>query len=323
VRIWCPAGPGSCLYRHARIPVHGGNILGIRNPQSAIRNGFRAKPGLGRYRPCPPRGDGHLPFCTVVIPAYNEGPGVLLTLRSILRSDYPADRFQIVAIDDGSDDDTWSWLARAADESPGRIEALRLPVSRGKRRALWEGFHRSRGEILVTVDSDSILDPRALRRRVARFVTDPRTGAVAGNVRVWNCSRGILPRMLDVGSPYGFEFMPAGQGAVRTVLCAPGALSAHRRSVVLRCLSQWQSQTFRGTGVHIGEDRSPTNLILRDGYHVHFQQDAVVHTRVPASYGRLCGMLLRWAPSNLVETIAMTRFLSGWRGSRGSPRMPC
>ena len=262
-----------------------------------------------RYRPCPECGDNQLPSCTVIVPAYNEGPGVLLTLRSIVRADYPADRLQIIAIDDGSDDDTWLWIARAAEESPSRIETLRLPANRGKRGALCEGFRRSRGEILITADSDSIIEPQALKRLASRFVTDPQTGAVAGNVRVWNRCGGILPHMLDVGFLYSFEFMRASQGAVRTVLCAPGALSAYRRSVVIRCLPQWMAQRFRGRDVRVGEDRSLTNLILRRGHHVHFQQDAVVHTRVPASYRRLCGMLLRWGRSDVVETVAMTRFI--------------
>ena len=51
--------------------------------------------------------DDKLPACTVIVPAYNEGCHVERTIKSLLASDYPADKLQIIAINDGSADDTW------------------------------------------------------------------------------------------------------------------------------------------------------------------------------------------------------------------------
>ena len=51
-----------------------------------------------------------------------------------------------------------------------------------------------------------------------------------------------------------------------------------------------------------------TNLILREGYYVRFQQNAMVYTNVPTNYTTLCKMFLRWARSNIRETLVMCRF---------------
>ena len=132
---------------------------------------------------------------------------------------------------------------------------------------------------------------------------------MAGNVRVLNRDQGLIPKMIDVVFVYSFDFMRASQSMVRTVMCTPGALAAYRKSVVTEVLKEWMGQTFCGRPANIGEDRAMTNLILRQGFDVVFQQNARVYTEVPVRYLPLCKMYLRWARSNIRETIAMTRFI--------------
>ena len=262
-----------------------------------------------KYRPTEGCDDAALPTCTVIVPAYNEGRMVLTTLESVLQSDYPADKLQIIAVDDGSKDDTWTWMEKAAMESNGRIEAVRMPQNGGKRKALYEGFIRSSADVLVTIDSDSLVDPETIRCLVSPFVKDTNVGAVAGNVVVLNRQKDLIPRMLEVSFAYSFEFLRASQSEVNTVFCTPGALSAYRRSAVMPVLDGWMKQTFFGRPAKIGEDRAMTNAILRSGYHVTFQSNAVVYTNVPVHYKGLCKMFLRWARSNVRETLVMASFI--------------
>jgi hyaluronan synthase len=132
---------------------------------------------------------------------------------------------------------------------------------------------------------------------------------VAGNVRVLNTAAGIIPKMLDVSFTFSFDFIRASQSRVNTVMTTPGALSAYRRSVVAPVLRHWLHQTFFGQPANIGEDRALTNLILKLGYHVHFARNAVVYTQVPTAYVGLAKMFLRWARSNVRETIVMAGFI--------------
>ncbi len=261
------------------------------------------------YKPVPECAVGELPSLTVVIPAYNEGRQVADTMFSVAASDYPADKLQIIAVDDGSQDDTWLWMQRANAEMPGRFTLIRQPRNMGKRHALYEGFRQSVGEFLVTIDSDSMIEPPTLRRLVSPMVKDQVVGGVGGNVRVLNMKAGLIPRMMEVAFTFGFDFLRASHSRVNTVMCTPGALSAYRKSAVMPVLDQWLNETWLGKPYRIGEDRYLTNLILRQGYHVLFQSNAMVFTNVPVKYKGLVKMLMRWARSDIRESIDMNGFL--------------
>ena len=262
-----------------------------------------------RYESVPAVADEELPECTVIVPAYNEGKGVLRALESILKSDYPAEKLEIIAVDDGSRDDTWEWISRCAEESKGRIHAVRVNPNRGKRNAIYQGLRLSHNEIFVTVDSDSVVLPSSLRELVSPFARDPKLGGVAGNIRVRNLEDGAVPRMLDVNFAFSFDFIRSAQSVIRSVMCTPGALSAYRRSLVEPFLDEWRTQTFLGQPSNIGEDRAITNLLLREGHDVIFQGKAVAFTDMPSTYPPLCKMLIRWARSNIRENLAMASFL--------------
>jgi hyaluronan synthase len=263
---------------------------------------------VARYRPTPGVADHRLPTLTVIVPAYNEGAQVQNSLFSLVCSDYPREKLQVIAIDDGSRDDTWQWMQRAAEQLGGQIELIHCPVNRGKRHALYEGFLRARGEVIVTVDSDSEVLPNTLRNLVSPLVVDPRVGAVAGNVRVLNHGAGPLAKMMELSFTQAFEFMRASESEVATVMCCPGALSAYRRALVDEFRDEWIKQTFFGAPAAIGEDRSMTNHVLRRGHHVRFQSNAIVLTEVPTNTPQLARMFLRWARSNVRESLVMAGF---------------
>ncbi len=271
---------------------------------------------VARYRPTPSVTDERLPTVTVIVPAYNEGAQVQASLLSLWCSDYPRDKLQIIGVDDGSRDDTWAWMQRAAARLDGQIELLHCPINRGKRHALYEGFLRARGEIIVTIDSDSEVLPDTLRDLVSPLVVDPRVGAVAGNVRVLNHGAGPLAKMLELTFTHAFEFMRASESEVATVLCCPGALSAYRRALIDEFRDQWIAQTFMGAPAAIGEDRSMTNHVLRRGHDVRFQSSAIVLTEVPTNTPQLARMFLRWARSNVRESLVMASF--AYRRFRGA-----
>lgn len=262
-----------------------------------------------RYRPCPAESDPNLLPVTIVIPAYNEGRQVLDTVRSVMASDYPADKMQVICVDDGSADDTWQWMLQAQLEFPSRLRLIRQPRNRGKREALMQGFRNAEGQVLVTIDSDSEVLPGTLRNLVSPMAADPRVGAVAGNVRVLNCHEGFLPKMMEVAFTSAFDFIRSGQSVYGGVYCTPGALSAYRLSVVNRHLASWVHQTFMGSPATIGEDRSLTNFVLRSGFRVVYQRDAVVYTKVPDNYRGLRRMMMRWARSDVRESLVMATFM--------------
>jgi hyaluronan synthase len=266
-----------------------------------------------RYTPFPSlTKDDDLPRVTIVVPVFNEGNLIKSTLHHLSRVDYPIDRFQIVVVDDGSDDDTWFHIQQASKDVVGpRLTAIRCKENRGKRWALWEGFRRGDGDIFVTVDSDSLIEPKALRALVSPIAHDEAIGAVAGNARVLNRYDGLVPRMLAVRYVIAFDYKRAAQSMMDggSVLCVAGALAAYRRSAVLPALDCWLHQTFLGGRARAGEDHAMTNYILAQGYKVVYQRTARVLTKAPTTFSALAKMFLRWSRSNVRETIHLTQFI--------------
>ena len=261
------------------------------------------------YRAKKPLEGDDVPACTVVVPAYNESEGVMAALRSIMELDYPQEKLEIIAVNDGSKDDTWEWIQRAVDESGNRIRGINLEKNGGKKAALCYAIRHSKNPVIVTVDSDSVLEKGSLRSLLAPMKNDESIGAVAGTIRVKNMKHGILPRMLDVFFVFGCDFMRCAQSVIGYVLCTPGAISAYRRDVVTPLLDRWLAQTFFGAPATIGEDRALTSLILRSGKKVVSQSTAVAYTQVPDCYTGLCKMLLRWNRGDMRESILLLGFV--------------
>lgn len=260
------------------------------------------------YRPFQAVADAEAPSLSVIIPAFNEGRMVERSIASVAKARYPKGHLEIIAVDDGSKDDTWNYISRAAMRFPDIVVPVRLASNRGKRGALAVGFNRAKGEIIVTVDSDSVIEPEALLAIAGPF-RDPRIGAVAGKVAVLNRMSSILPRMLHVRFILSFDFLRSVQSVFRTVYCCPGALTAYRASVVRQVSRAWEHQTFFGVPCTYGEDRGMTNCILEAGFDTVYQRTAVVHTVVPETYTNLCKMYLRWDRSYIREELRFARIV--------------
>jgi hyaluronan synthase len=248
------------------------------------------------------------PKVTVVIPAFNEGPMVQRSIRSVARSEYPADKLEIIVVDDGSRDDTFFHMQRLRREFPSLVRLIRFASNRGKRAALAEGFREATGEILVTLDSDSEVEPRTVAEMVTPFLVDPKIGGVAGRVAVLNRDS-TISRMLEVHYALAFDFGRASQSVYRCVACCPGALSAFRKCAVVPFLAEWTNQRFLGRPVGHGEDQALTNIVLRQGYDTVYQRRATVHTLAPTTYGQLSRMFLRWDRSYIVEGFTFAKFM--------------
>ena len=262
------------------------------------------------YRPVPDADIANAPKMTILIPAYNEGAMVQRSINSCASAIYPRDRLEIIVIDDGSVDETWTYIERSEREHAGLVRAVRFPKNRGKREALAAGFRMASGEIVVTVDSDSVIEPRTLLAMAGPF-RDKSIGAVAGKVCVLNRYKSLLPRMLHVQYIISFDFLRSAQSTYGTVYCCPGALSAYRVSLVRQFLDEWVNQQFLGAPCNTGEDRALTNNILNLGYKAVYQSTGVVHTLAPETYMKLCRMFLRWDRSYVREEIRLLKIM--WR----------
>jgi hyaluronan synthase len=261
------------------------------------------------YKPYVLTQGASLPFVTVIIPAYNEGALVEKAIKAAVESGYPVDRLEVICVDDGSKDDTFLYMQKAKARYPNNVSLIKLPRNSGKRHALYNGFKNARGDIFVTIDSDSIIEKGSIYNIVAPFLKNKQIGAVAGNVKVLNKHEGLIPKMLSVSFILSFDFTRACQSTYGAVLCCPGAYSAYRADVVKDVMDDWLNERFLGEVCTYGEDRALTNMILRKGFYTVYQNNAVVYTQVPTTYNKLTRMYLRWERSNIRESIILSTFI--------------
>lgn len=259
------------------------------------------------YRPVPDR--GLRPTVSIIIPAFNEEDGILGTIESCVGVDYPKDRLEIIAVNDGSTDHTWERILAAKVRWP-QLYASDLGRNHGKRGAMAEGIRRATGEILMFVDSDSYLEPDAVTNIVQPFVDD-RVGAVVGLADVRNAADNWITKMQQVRYYSAFRVIKGTESLLSgTVTCASGCCAAYRRSVVMPLLDAWEFQTFLGRPATFGDDRALTNRVLAR-HRVVLQANAVAETVAPDTLRRFFRQQLRWKKSWLRESLAVVRYF--WR----------
>ncbi len=247
--------------------------------------------------------DDYEPTITVVIPLYNEGRSIAETLRSVLASDYPTAKLRIVCVDDCSSDDSYERALAVARESDEQLTVIRNPRNVGKRSSINQVIRDASSELIVSIDSDVVIDRRAIRELVRRF-TDPRIAAVGGWVDIRNKHDNWLTRMQVVKYWYAYFVMKNVERAFQRVMVLSGCLTAYRRSVLVELLPILDSRSLLGVPIKYGEDRYLTRQIIKAGYLTTLTLDARCQTFVPASLRVYFSQQLRWRRSNLIDYFA-------------------
>jgi len=222
------------------------------------------------------------PAVSILIAAYNEQENLPETLTSLAKQDYPGP-VEIVIVDDGS-----------TDETVAVLKAMHVPnlavvqVNHGgKAAALTAGLRAITSEITVCIDADTLLHRQALKRIVARMVSDPEhTAAVAGSVLVRNSRANLIARLQEWDYFIGIASAKRQQALYQGTLVAQGSFSAFRTSALRQC---------QGWPQVIGEDIVLTWKLLSKGYRVGYEATAVGFTKAPTTMKTFWRQRQRWA----------------------------
>jgi cellulose synthase/poly-beta-1,6-N-acetylglucosamine synthase-like glycosyltransferase len=237
----------------------------------------------------------------IVVPVYNEDPVLLeACIASALAQDHRGP-VQVVVVDDGSPN------RAALDAIYDRFEDLgvrivRSPQNVGKRQAQALALPLCTGEIVVTLDSDSVLAPDAVRMLTRQF-DDPKVGAATGFVDVANRTANVLTRIQRIRYWMAFNQERAAQTWFRTVMCCSGPLAAYRRTILESVRGAYLSQSYGGVACTYGDDRHLTNLVLGQGHDVVYDSGAIALTNVPTKLSGFLRQQLRWNKSFYRELI--------------------
>ncbi|MEP7162773.1 MAG: polysaccharide deacetylase family protein [Candidatus Moraniibacteriota bacterium] len=271
----------SAFNRFLSLMFQAGIILGI------LRFLFLATLAIGdavntqfRRRRLEENENTYQPSVAVIIPAFNEEKVIVRTVQSVLRSDIPLAK--VIIVDDGSQDGT---LARLEDEfSQNPLVKILSKVRSGKAEALNLGILKTDADIIVTLDADTLFRPDTIRKLVRHF-SDPRIGGVAGNAKVgnrtnlltrWQALEYITTQNLDRRA---FEVLNA-------ISVIPGAAGAWRREAVVS-VKGFSDET-------LAEDADLTWTLLRKGYVVTYEEEAVAYTEAPDTVKNFVRQRFRW-----------------------------
>ena len=241
----------------------------------------------------------------VAIPMYNEDPDIIeQCLRSLLAQTRRPQ--SVIVVDDCSGDGRAAevverWIPVFAE---GGIPLVleRFPENRGKREGLIACLDlQPDADVMLCVDSDTVLDPRALEEALVPLLDD-RVQVVTGLVLALNFRTNILTRLIDLRYANAFLFERAAYSALGSVLCACGSLSVYRTALMKKYRDDFLTQTFLGRPAVFGDDRRLTNYGLLEG-RVLFQQTAIAYTAVPERWSHYLRQQIRWNKSFFRESI--------------------
>ncbi len=245
--------------------------------------------------------EGYEPTVTVVVPLFNEGRSIYDTIVSLVKLEYPADKLTITIVDDCSTDDSYDWACKAA-ALYSNVTVLRNPHNMGKRKGINHAVSKATSEIIVSVDSDVIIYPTALKELVARFVS-PDIAAVGGRVHVSNPNQNWLTRLQTIKYYFGQEHLKNLERGLRQVLCLSGCLTAYRRHVLIELEPILENRNLLGIPIKYGEDRFLTHMIVRAGYRTVMTMKAMCFTKAAPNLAGYFQQQLRWKRSNIVDFI--------------------
>lgn len=254
------------------------------------------------------------PSVSVCIPAWNEEVGIVKTIRSVLATNYP--KLEVVIINDGSTDSTHKRISQfisdyqAQAQQGAQLKYLHLKNG-GKAKALNAALEHVSGEIVITVDADSVMDTQAIRNMVNRF-TDSKVAAVAGNVIISNKKKPI-EWMQQMEYLYGF-FFKRTDALFNSVYIIGGAAAAYRREV-LQAVGGFDHEI-------ITEDIEMSTRILAHGYQTRYAPDAVIYTEGPSDLKSLGHQRLRWKYGRILTFIKHRKLFFSLR-KKHNPYLTC
>lgn len=248
-----------------------------------------------------------VPFVSILVPCHNEEDNIRLTIERLTRNRYPA--FEILVVDDGSTDRTPALLAELARVHPC-LRVITLARNLGKAMALRTAAYASRGEFLMCVDADALLDEDALFWMIPHFLEGPRVAAVTGNPRVQN-RNGLLTRIQIGEFASIIGMVKRSQRDLGRIFTVSGVHVCYRKRA-LHDVGYWSSRT-------VTEDIDVSWRLQLNYWDVRYEPRALSWIVVPETVRGLWRQRLRWARGGVEAAMHYGRRFSVWSERRMWP----
>jgi cellulose synthase/poly-beta-1,6-N-acetylglucosamine synthase-like glycosyltransferase len=225
------------------------------------------------------------PVISVIAPGKNEGKHIYKLVNSLNEQTYK--NIQIVIVDDGSDDDTYTICKSLYDN--GYIDVFLCNDARGgKASAANLALRYATGKFVVHLDADSSFDASAIENIIIPFYLDETVGAVGGNIKVRNYSKNICTSLQAIEYLQTISIGRMVTAYLGIYKIISGAFGAFRKDILDR---------IGGWDIGPGLDGDITVKIRKLGYRIEFEHTAVGLTNVPEKFKNLSNQRMRWNKS--------------------------
>ncbi len=215
---------------------------------------------------------------SLLVPCYNEEKSIEASIQSCLKQTRPFD--QLVFVNDSSKDRTPEILAKYSD----KITAIKTPKNTGNKSSAQQyGLQFVTGDVMVTTDGDTLLDPRFAEEMEKSF-SDPEVAAVAGYVKSLPYNWLTLCRAYEY--TIGQNIHKLAQNYMRYIFVMPGAASAFKTDAFRKYIT-FDHDT-------ITEDLDFTYKMHRNNFKIVYNKNAICYTQDPADLKNYINQMRRW-----------------------------
>jgi cellulose synthase/poly-beta-1,6-N-acetylglucosamine synthase-like glycosyltransferase len=218
---------------------------------------------------------------SVIIPTFNGGSGLDRSIASLHRQTLRP--VEIIVVDDGSTDETRAVAERA--RALGLADMVICHGTRcGRSAAINAAARFASGDLLLTVDADTVFEPTAVAR-LADVFSDPRVAGASCNIAIDNERESLWTGLQSVEYLMSISAGRSVLDVADAIACLSGACSMYRRDAFLR---------QGGLDVGPGEDLEYSLRLRRLGYVLRFVPDAWAETAGPTNAISLLRQRARW-----------------------------
>lgn len=229
--------------------------------------------------------DEGLPTFSIVVPVKNEEKVVGRLLDALSRLSYPADRREIIIVEDGSTDRTLEICRSYADEHGANLKILHRSFSNGKPSALNYGIECAKGEIVGIFDVDSVPAADVLLN-VCKYFEDSSVAAVQGRMLSINSEENMLTKFISYEEAVWCETYLRGKDVLDLFVHLKGSCQFIRRNVL---------EKLKGFDERVlSEDMEISARLTERGYRIRYASDVQCWQESPAGLRQLFRQRTRW-----------------------------
>lgn len=241
------------------------------------------------------------PAISIIMAAYNEAAVIRERIFNIKESEYPVDKYEIILVDDCSSDGTLRKAEDACRQAGIRHTILKNPERMGTNRSINRAIEAASHPVLVTTDADVFFEKHALKRLIARLISEEGIAAVCGDLRPLPDELTHTSRLEKTYRDY-YGRMCEWESAVDSTYNFNGGLVAFKKNLVHRIDDR------RGA-----DDANTAFEAIRRGYRAFYEIDAVVYEDIPETFSGQYKQKIRRATRLIEATVANLDLLKNKR----------